>query len=191
MAILLSTEHFLLRPLTEKDITSTYISWLNDPTINRFLECRFTVQTEQTVQDYLKKFDFQYNFIFGLFDVQKNSCHIGNFTLVTNPFHHFAELGFLIGDKTYWGTSAATEGLVLLFDFAFLEHGIRKITGGTYHLNIFSISKFQKLGFTLEGVLREKYQYENHFVNELRFGLLKKEWLEIRKNFLHTSRKIA
>jgi RimJ/RimL family protein N-acetyltransferase len=47
---------FTLKPFNEEDISPQYIGWLNDPTVNRFLEVRFTHQTFETVLHYVRGF---------------------------------------------------------------------------------------------------------------------------------------
>ncbi len=39
--VCLRSDRLILRELTASDVTEDYVSWLNDPLINRYLESRF------------------------------------------------------------------------------------------------------------------------------------------------------
>jgi len=55
---------FTLKPFNEEDISPQYIGWLNDPTVNRFLEVRFTHQTFENVLHYVQ----------GFYQEEENTC---------------------------------------------------------------------------------------------------------------------
>ncbi len=184
MTLLLSAETVFLRQLGPEDVTPTYVGWLNDSRVNRYLECRWQPQTLDSVRAYVAGFDGKSRFLFGLFDQCQPDHHIGNFSLAIDVPHATGYYGHLIGDVTYWGKTAATEGTRLLFDFAFLEQNLRKLTGGTYRTNIASVFNFRKFGFVQEGVRREQYADGDTIVDGLIYGLLRNEWLSIREKFI-------
>ena len=47
---------YTFKKLTIKDITDNYISWLNDPIVNQYLEVRYKKQTKETVSNYINSF---------------------------------------------------------------------------------------------------------------------------------------
>ena len=49
---MLYSKRLLLRALEPSDLSSTYLSWLNDTDVNRYLETRFVPQTMETLQSY-------------------------------------------------------------------------------------------------------------------------------------------
>ncbi|MBR4820433.1 GNAT family N-acetyltransferase, partial [bacterium] len=44
-----------------------------------------------------------------------------------NSYHKYADVGFLIGEKDYWGKGIATEAIKLATDFAFNTLGLQTI----------------------------------------------------------------
>ena len=42
-----------LRPITENEINSSYLTWLNDPEINKYLEVRYKKQTIPDIYNYV------------------------------------------------------------------------------------------------------------------------------------------
>ena len=174
---------FYLRPLIQADANPKYVSWVNDPNVNRFLECRFKTQTLSSVQDYISAFDFKKDFLFGLFD-KKDNTHVGNFSLRLNHQHHMAEFGYFIGDKNYWGSSAAAEGIFLILDLGFMDFKMRKLWGATYHTNLSSIFNFNKFNFKVEGIMRQHLQDGSKIVDQMIFGLMVDDWKLVKTTFL-------
>ena len=46
----LQSSRLLLRALEPEDLNNTYLGWLNDPAVNRYLETRFLPQSLETLQ---------------------------------------------------------------------------------------------------------------------------------------------
>ena len=169
---------FSLIPFKEEHISDRYISWLNDPEINRFLEVRFVRQTYQTVLAYVRSFyEDTDKYMWGIYP---NGIidPIGTATLYDINHHHGrGELGLMIGEKEYWGKGASTEATELITRFAFETLGLRRLTGGTYALNHGMNFTFKRLGFSLEGKLRQACLVSpGNYVDGYRWGLLAEEW---------------
>ena len=49
----IDAKRIFLRPLEKADCTNLYVSWLNDPEVNRYLETRHTPQTLETVEAFV------------------------------------------------------------------------------------------------------------------------------------------
>jgi len=76
--IQIESNRLILRELNLDDVTSKYISWLNDPVINKSLESRFTHHTHESVKQFIEGVMKNSNdILFGIFD-KKNKKHIGN-----------------------------------------------------------------------------------------------------------------
>ena len=91
--------------------------------------------------------------------------------------YQIAKIGYWIG-KEYWGKGYAKEAVSLVIDFAFKKLKLRKICAQVNEPNIASQKLLEKLGFKKEGILREhvKYQFGDGWLNEICYGLLKREW---------------
>ena len=110
-----------LKPLEETDLNSEYLRWLNDSEINSFLEVRFNPPKNiSDLKKYLDEFDNYSKYLFGIFDLKKDK-HIGNITLDINVNHATGYFGYVLGDKSFWGTSAISDAKFLLLDFAFFK----------------------------------------------------------------------
>jgi ribosomal-protein-alanine N-acetyltransferase len=167
-----------LVPFRVEDIDDTYISWLNDPRVNCFLEVRHVVQTRETTSAFVQSFygDAE-QYIWRVLYVDSGSW-IGTATTYNiDRTHRYGEIGLLIGDCSFWGQGISREVIGLQLDFAFGPLGLRKITAGTYARNIAMNRGCELLGFSREGILRQQYQLRGEeYVDGYRWGLLAHEW---------------
>lgn len=79
-------------------------------------------------------------------------------------------------NKAYWGKGYATESAKELINFCFKKLKFRKVYADTDHDNYASQKVLKKLGFKLEGRIREKHLVNGKWKDELDYGLLRREW---------------
>lgn len=89
--------------------------------------------------------------------------------------HDCAEVGFLFAPESQ-GKGYGTESLRAVCDYAFSRGGIRRLTATVTAGNIASRRTLEKLGFRLEGELRESYFLAGQWHNDWLFGLLSHEY---------------
>lgn len=166
----LSGEKIFLRRLTEEDATQEYVNWMNDPEINQYLDSRFYEQTLESTKSFIRSVTNDNNYQFGIFE-KKSGKHIGNIKLGSiNAHDKSADIGFLIGEKSYWGRGIATEAIALVTEFAFNTLNLHKVWGGAYSPNVGSIKAFLKNGFEREGVRKKQHFCNGEFVDGNLFG---------------------
>lgn len=140
---------FILEP---EKITPEYVAWMNDPVVCRYLESRFSENTEESIRHFVEQQIAAPNSVFfGIWSMQFER-HVGNIKLGPIDFNHGrGEVGIMIGDKGAWGFGIAAEALRVLCDVARSQLGLRKITAGCYASNGQSMKAFTKAGFEIEG----------------------------------------
>lgn len=167
---ILQGEQIFLRRLTEEDATQEYVDWMNDPEINQYLESRFYTQTIESTKAFIRSVTNDNNYQFGIF-FNEGGKHIGNIKIGSiNHFHKYADIGFLIGDKSCWGRGIATEAIKLATDFAFNTLKLHKLWGGAYSPNIGSIKAFLKNNYQQEGIKKNQYLCHGVYVDDILFG---------------------
>lgn len=146
-----------LRKIAESDVTQKYVDWLNSPEINKYLESRFKIQTKEDILSFVKdKLSKDNEPMFAICDTNSNE-HIGNIKLgPINPYHKYASIGILIGDKNYWGKGCATEAIKLITKYGFETLKLNKLDAGAYSENCGSINAFKKAGYSQEGLLKKQ-----------------------------------
>lgn len=159
-----------IKQLIPELCSENYHKWLNDPSINKYLESRFVTHSYESVREYVAQ--TQQNkkeILFGIFN--KDSIHIGNIKLGNiDYFHGFGEIGLLIGERELSEKGMGTRAIELVTSYAFSELNLRKVMAGIYSNNYASIRAFEKNDFIKVGVFKDhricdegivdQYQYE-------------------------------
>lgn len=167
---ILQGDQVFLRRLTEEDATQEYVDWMNDPEINQYLESRFNKQTIESTRAFIRSVTNDNNYQLGIF-LNESEKHIGNIKIGSiNHYHKYADIGFLIGDKSYWGKGIATEAIKLATEFAFNTLKLHKLWGGAYSPNIGSIKAFLKNAYQQEGIKKNQYLCQGKYVDDILFG---------------------
>ena len=148
-----------LKTLSCKDASKAYLDWLNDSSINAFLEVRRN--PPKSIED-LNIFinnciESENDLLIGIFT--KENKHIGNIKILFNWENLRCEVGIIVGDKNFWGKGIATEGIRLVTNYSIKETNIKKIIAGLYKQNIGSQKAFEKAGFELEGIFKNYWYY--------------------------------
>ena len=151
-----------LRTITLSDCTETYVSWLNDPAVNKYLETRFELQTLQSIRQFVDSIvesDSSYLFAMNTNDGTKK--HIGNIKLgPIHPQYSYADISYFIGDRGYWGKGIATEAIKLVAGFAFDQLKLHRVQAGVFEDNIGSIKALEKAGFIIEGKFQKQLRVQ-------------------------------
>ncbi len=168
MSFFLETERTGLRPLTPADATDEYLAWLNDHEVTRGLETGAFPSTKESLLDFIKKTSgSRENIIFAIVD-KSTGKHIGNIKLGNiHWIHRHGELGILIGEKSAWGQGHGTDACKLLVQYAFEKLNLRKVWLAVFSNNPGAIRVYEKLGFEVEGRLREHVYTDGKFADKL------------------------
>ena len=176
-------ERIYLRPLEESDIGDDYISWMNDYEVTRYLESGRGPETNASIRNYLERFKGSTNnFIFAIVDRESN-IHIGNVTLNDIRWvHGTVNTGLLIGRKEFRGKRIAFEAWSLVIEFAFQRLGLNKIIAGTVVDNVASLATLKKLGFKVEGTLRQEFLVDGEYRDNIRLGLFRGDFYKFKSD---------
>jgi [ribosomal protein S5]-alanine N-acetyltransferase len=90
--------------------------------------------------------------------------------------HRRCRLGIVIGEKDLWGRGYGHLAVVQAVDYAFDVLDLDRITAEVFADNTRSARLFEGVGFMREGVMRESIHRDGQRVDELIFGLLRREW---------------
>jgi RimJ/RimL family protein N-acetyltransferase len=86
-----------------------------------------------------------------------------------------AEIGYVLG-RAYWGHGYMREALSALIDSAFHAMSLRRLEAAVESQNAASTRLLRRLGFSREGVLRERWITNRGPTDAELFGLLRREW---------------
>lgn len=147
-----------IQEININDVTPTYIKWLNDPSINQFLETRFNEQNFESIQKFVQStIDNPNEHLFSIRTTCTNK-HIGNIKIGSiNRQHHLGYISLFIGDKTQWGKNYAVQAIQLISRYAIEYLLLRKLVASAYKPNIASIKVFTKAGYQQDAILKSHY----------------------------------
>lgn len=142
-------EKVILRPFTESDITSEYISWLNDQRVTRFSNQRFKIHNEDSSRSYYSSFIGTCNLFISIRNLT-NMQAIGTMTAYINHHHETADVGLLVGDPKSWGKGYGQDAWNTLCTWLLDSVSVRKLTAGTAAGNIAMVKIIERFGMKHE-----------------------------------------
>jgi ribosomal-protein-alanine N-acetyltransferase len=146
------------RKICLEDVTPRYVSWLNDPQINRFLETRHSVQDHDAVYAFVAEQMANPNVHLLKITLRSEGLHIGNIKVgPINRHHASAQISLFIGEKNIHGKGYGAEAIERVTKWAFESAGLERIEAGCYEDNLASLRAFLKAGYAVEGFRRKAY----------------------------------
>jgi RimJ/RimL family protein N-acetyltransferase len=94
-----------------------------------------------------------------------------------------AWLGVGIGEPAYWGKGYGSDAVTLLLHFAFESLNLKRVSLNVFEYNERAIKSYTKLGFTVEGRLRQLLNRFDRRWDLIHMGILRCEWEACQRNF--------
>jgi ribosomal-protein-serine acetyltransferase len=144
------------------------IKWI--PFVSKTLTCD---DIKPYINSYLEKYKNGSGYLFGLWDSNRI---IGSIVIreIDNEAK-WAEIGYMI-DRKYQGKGLITITCNLVINFLFKELEMEKIVICCDDQNLASKKLAEKMGFVLEGIIRNHMNVNNCISNMMYWGLLKSEY---------------
>lgn len=175
----LKGESIYLRPLGREDAGETYLGWLNDPEVTRYLETGAFPTTLAELERYCEGLADQRDQVMLAIVDRETDSHIGNIKLgPINWIHRRATLGILVGDRRFWGRGVGTEATRLMVEYAFDRLGLNRVDLGVHAEHAAAVRVYERIGFKVEGRFREDLFHEGRHRDRLWMGLLKSEYVK-------------
>lgn len=173
----LESERLLYKPMSLAHATPTYLGWLNDEEVNRYLEVSKENRLEE-LEAYIRH-SVDHKIFFWAIHLKENGKHIGNIKI--DPIHKkhgTGEYGILMGDKAQWGKGYAKEASLTVIDFCFGSMNLRKMTLGVVADNLPAVKLYENMGFITEGHYQKHAMYNGKYCDVLRMALFNPDYDE-------------
>jgi RimJ/RimL family protein N-acetyltransferase len=167
-------DHVVLRPLIKADIENR-VKWFNDPDVRKSLIVSEQFELEKTIRwfEKIQANDSRVEFV--IETSQKKTVGVVGLAGIDST-HRTAEIYIVIGEKEFWGKSVMLEAECLLIDWAFNSLDLEKIWAESRPENIASLITMKKIGFQVEGTLRNEKIVNGQRTTVLRLGLLREDF---------------
>ena len=161
--------------LGKQHASESYLSWLNDPEINQYLEVRHYKNDLNSLKEYLEVMELSdKEFLYGIY---ADNMHIGNIKVGPVDFNYkHADLGLIIGDKNWWNKGVGSEAIYAMTKYCFDVLKLVKVEAGCYESNEFSKKAFLKLGFKEEGFIRDHVYHKEKLEGVYKLGITLYDW---------------
>ncbi|HET6990966.1 MAG TPA: GNAT family protein, partial [Bacteroidia bacterium] len=85
-------------------------------------------------------------------------------------------LGMMIGNRNFWGSGYGPDTLKAAISYAFNNLNVRKICESVHSNNPRALLMDLKIGFHVEGVLKDQFFTEGKYVDKILIALFAKDW---------------
>lgn len=142
------TERFVLRPLTEHDVTERYLAWLRDNDARKYIVAASTTEKLSDLKQYVLDKTGREDVLFlGIFEKQ-TGLHLGNIKYEpVDSVRGDAVMGVLIGDVAYRGRGVSGEVIAASAQWLKRWRNIRRILLGVSSENLAAIRAYERVGF--------------------------------------------
>ncbi|MCW5875675.1 MAG: GNAT family N-acetyltransferase [Anaerolineales bacterium] len=163
----------------ERDDLPTLVTWMNDPDVRDNLAAYLPMSMADEERWFERLPERPREQQPWAIDIQRGS----SWKLIGScGFHDVAwrerssEIGIMIGAKREWNKGYGTQAVALLVKFGFETLNLHRISLHVYEDNARAIRAYEKVGFVLEGRLRDAQYSDGVYKDVLQMSILRPEW---------------
>jgi RimJ/RimL family protein N-acetyltransferase len=172
-------EGLRLRAIDQADL-ELFVRWLNDPEVTAGLARHLPLSMQEEVHWFNKLMDRpaeERPLTIEILQEGGSWLPIGDLGLFNIDWRsRSAELGIVIGEKNYWDKGYGSEALRVLLEHAYHTLNLNRVYLRVFDYNKRAIRAYEKLGFVLEGRMRQAEFYNGVYVDVLFMSILQSEW---------------
>ncbi len=174
----LQSERLLLRKLTGQDVSDVFEIY-SDPEVMLYFDDRYAFtepsEAEQMISGYNQAIRNWNGMRWGIV-LKASGKLIGTCGFhAISDYHKRIEIGYDL-NRNFWGNGFMSEALSLIIDHAYNHSDVNRIEAYVETPNKASRSLLEKLGFRMEGILREHEMCRGNLIDIQILSLLRKEW---------------
>ena len=162
-----------VRKIVSKDL-ETRVSWMNNPKVYKSMHFKIPITIEETIEWYRRNSTNNCRVDVSIVEQDDTIVAMGGLTHIDFELMK-AELYIFVSPEKQ-GMGYGTYSTALLCNYGFEVLGLHKVYLYTNATNIAAAHIYEKVGFVLEGTLREEVIEENDYSDRLYYGLLKSEF---------------
>ncbi len=169
------TTPLVMRPFKPEDAEKV-ISWVSQSPKDLFYfssQFEFPLQKNTFLNYCEKNFDAQSHVAFSFLDPQSQE-HIGHCELkAISPKHLNSTIAHVLVCPTARGKGYGRRMLTQMLDYAFEKRGLNRVGLAVGTENTQAIQAYLKVGFQIEGLIRDVLRFEGEYFSLYQMGILK------------------
>ncbi len=176
-ALTIETEQYIIRPFRETDAVLWQV-WDFDSKVQAYMpEPQNKPQDITDQYKYMEACGADEEGYYWSIETKKGET-IGTVSLTDiHQYHKIAELGIVIGDKSFWGKGVATEVVRAVVTHAFQTLDLKRITAEVEAPNIGMSKVLEKAGFTQDGLFVSARVKNGVRIDVKHFGIVQNDGL--------------
>lgn len=164
-----------LEPFADRHLTERYLSWLNDPVVNAYSRRKHARSSVDDARAYLASLRDDEHVLAILTEAEG---HVGNIKFgPVDWLNSCADISILIGVRAVWGQGVGAEAMYLVSRHLLVQVGLNRVHADSF--NPAFLRLVTKLGWRVEGVLRERVRLGDTFHDDTVVSLLAREFKTI------------
>ncbi len=174
---LLRGERLWLRPLEERDMPA-YVAGINDTDVGAMAGYGFPPSVDQATEwlhQVTAHGGARQGFFFAVCELGDDRFIGTTWLKELNLLHGNAELAIFM-DRDHVGSGWGTEAQRVLLDFAFRTIGLERVYLTVSAANARAIRSYEKVGFQLEGRMRNVWRGAHGLEDGILMAILRAEW---------------
>jgi RimJ/RimL family protein N-acetyltransferase len=164
----------------ERSDLERFVRWINDPDVIQGLSLyrpMSMVEEEKWFENMLQRDPDEHPLVIEIRQSDQGWLPIGTLGLFGIEWRaRSAELGIMIGEKSYWDQGYGSEAIRLLLNHAFEVLNLNRVFLRVFEFNGRAIRAYEKIGFVPEGRLRQAEYTSGRYFDVLILGILRSEW---------------
>lgn len=91
-----------------------------------------------------------------------------------------AWVGIALGERENWGKGYGTDAMRLIVQYGFIELNLQRVSLALHSYNERALRSYEKIGFKVEGAIRQDTLREGRRTDGIFMGILRGEWLALQ-----------
>ena len=158
------------------------VRWYRDSELLRLADADPAYMwSEKNRKEWIEKQDGQdaNNFRFAIRTLSDDTL-IGEVSIHPQWVHADAWVGIGLGERKTWGHGYGTDAMRLIVQYGFIELNLHRISLGLHSYNDRALKSYEKVGFKVEGTMRQDTLREGRRTHGIYMGILRDEWLALQ-----------
>ncbi|MCE5313386.1 MAG: GNAT family protein [Armatimonadota bacterium] len=174
---LVETERLILKEFKPQDIDFIYRHFSNEDVCRYLFDCEplTSIEGAKKIIDFYTDSEQSDRNRWCIISKESNkqigTCGYHRWDKTNN----IAEIGYDL-ERESWGRGYMQEAIGAALKVGFCNMKLNRVQAFTYVQNARSVKMLKKLGFTAEGIIRDKHYFRGTYYDHYCFSLLKREW---------------